>query len=155
MPTGSTPSWRGVSATVIVVDTSGVLAAKDEDQPQHAAVAHTLTETTEELLLSPFVFAECDYMLATRIGAAAAREFVDEVVAGAYQLVDFDNGDVAAAGGIIDRYEDLAVGLADASLVVVAARFQTTRILTMDERHFRTLAPLWGAPAFTILPADG
>lgn len=93
-------------------------------------------------------------MLATRLGAAAAREFLGEVVAGAYQLVDFDAGDVAAAGGVVDRYEDLAVGLADASLVVVAARFQTTRILTLDERHFRTLAPLWGAAAFTLLPAD-
>lgn len=139
---------------MIVVDTSGVLAAKDEDQPQHAAVARTLGTATEDLLLSPFVFAECDYMLATRLGTAAAREFVGEVVAGAYQLVDFDAGDVAAAGGIVDRYEDLAIGLADASLVVVAARFQTTRILTLDERHFRAVAPLWGAPAFTLLPAD-
>lgn len=139
---------------MIVVDTSGVLAAKDEDQPQHAAVARALTATTEELLLSPFVLAECDYMLSTRLGAVAAREFLGEVVAGAYQLVDFDAGDVAAAGGVVDRYEDLLVGLADASLVVVAARFQTTRILTLDERHFRTLAPLWGAAAFTLLPAD-
>lgn len=97
---------------MIVVDTSGVLAAKDEDQPQHAAVARTLTATTEDLLLSPLVFAECDYILATRLAAA------------------------------------------DASLVVVAARFQTTRILTLDERHFRTLPPLWGAAAFTLLPAD-
>ncbi len=139
---------------MIVVDTSGVLAAKDEDQAQHSAVARALAATTEDLLLSPFVFAECDYMLATRLGAAAAREFLGEVVAGAYQLVEFDAGDVAAAGGVVDRYADLGVGLADASLVVVAARFQTTRILTLDERHFRTLAPLWGAAAFTLLPAD-
>lgn len=147
-------SWREVSATMIVVDTSGVLAAKDEDQPHHTAVARTLTAATEDLLLSPFVFAECDYMLATRLGPVAAREFVDEVVAGAYQLVDFDTGDVASAGGVIDRYHDLGVGLTDASMVVLAARFRTTRILTLDERHFRTLAPLWGAPAFTLLPAD-
>lgn len=151
---GSTPSWFEASATVLVVDTGGILAAKDEDQPEHAAVARTLTATTEDLLLSPFVFAECDYMLATRLGATAAREFLGEVVAGAYQLVDFDAGDVAAAAGVVDRYEALSVGLADASLVVIAARFQTTRILTFDQRHFRTLAPLWGASAFTLLPAD-
>ncbi len=139
---------------MIVVDTSGVLAAKDEDHPEHAAVAQLLTDTTEDLLLSPFAFAECDYMLATRLGAGAAREFLGEVAEGTYELVDFDAGDVAAAGGVMDRYADLEVGLADASLVIIAARFQTIRLLTFDHRHFRTLAPLWGAAAFTLLPAD-
>jgi predicted nucleic acid-binding protein len=139
---------------MIVVDTSGVLAAKDEDHPQHEDVARALTETTEDLLLSPFVFAECDYMLATTLGHKAAREFVDEVVTGAYQLVDVDAGDVAVAAGIMDRYKDLTIGMTDASLVVIAARYQTTRLLTFDHRHFRTVAPLWGATAFTLLPMD-
>jgi predicted nucleic acid-binding protein len=75
----------------------------------------------------------------------AAREFFDEVARDAFELVDIDSGDVAAAGGIIDRYRDLQLGLTDASLVVIAARYQTTRLLTLDERHFRAMAPLWGA----------
>jgi uncharacterized protein len=142
------------SATMIVVDTSGILAAKDEAHPQHNAVAATLSDTTEQFVLSPFVFAECDYMLATRLGDAAARELLDEVVSGAYELVDFDAGDTAVAGGVMDRYADLRIGLTDASLVVIAARVQTTRLLTLDERHFRAVAPLWGAPAFTLIPTD-
>lgn len=140
---------------MIVVDTSGVLAVKDEDNPQHGAVADVLHETVEDLLLSPLVLAECDYMLATRLGTVAAREFLGEVANGAYQLVDFDSGDVATANGIIDRYRDLAIGIADASLVVIAARYQTTRVLTFDQRHFRAVAPLWGAASFTLLPSDG
>lgn len=147
-------SWRAASAAMIVVDTSGVLAAKDESQPQHRGVAEVLRDTQDELLLSPLVLAECDYMLATRLGAAAASEFLDEVAVGAFQLVEFDAGDVAAAKGVIDRYQDLNIGIADASLVVIAARFQTTRVLTSDERHFRLIAPLWGAASFTLLPAD-
>jgi predicted nucleic acid-binding protein len=140
---------------MIVIDTSGVLAAKDESHPEHADVARALVETTEDLLLSPFVLAECDYMLSTRLGHSAAREFLDEVSGGAYQLVDFDSGDVATACGIIDRYGDLSIGIADASLVVIAARYQTVRILSFDHRHFRTVAPLWGAPSFCLLPIDG
>ncbi len=139
---------------MIVVDTSGVLAAKDESHSEHAAVAKTLLDTTDDLLLSPFVLAECDYMLATRLGVTAAREFLNEVTTGAYQLVDFDPGDVATACGIIDRYRDLNIGIADASLVVIAARYQTVQILSFDHRHFRTVAPLWGAPSFSLLPAD-
>ena len=72
----------------------------------------------------------------------------------AWQLVEFGFGDVASADGIIDRYEDLHIGIADASLVVIAARFETTRILTFDQRHFRAVAPLWGARSFTLLPLD-
>lgn len=139
---------------MIVVDTSGVLAVKDEGHPQHGAVADVLRETADDLLLSPLVLAECDYMLATRLGAAAAREFLGEVADGAFQLVDFDAGDVATANGVIDRYRDLAIGIADASLVVIAARYETTRVLTFDQRRFRAVAPLWGAASFTLLPSD-
>ena len=44
-------------------------------------------------------------------------------------------------------------GLADLSLVVLAARFKTTTLLTFDERHFRNIEPLQGG-RFTLLPID-
>ncbi|MGI9015492.1 MAG: PIN domain-containing protein [Euzebya sp.] len=139
---------------MIVVDTSGILASKDESHPDHSAVAAVIAGSDEELLLSPFVLAESDDMLVNRLGQSAAREFLDDVATEAFELVDFDYGDVRSANGIIDRYADLGIGIADASLVVIAARFQTLRVLTFDYRHFRTVAPLWGGLAFTLLPAD-
>ena len=45
------------------------------------------------------------------------------------------------------------IGLADASIVVLANRYDTDRVLTLDERHFRALRTLDGKP-FTLLPAD-
>jgi uncharacterized protein len=51
------------------------------------------------------------------------------------------------------RYSDLDVGLADLSVVVMAQRFRTRRLLTFDERHFRKLRPIAGG-TFTLLPAD-
>jgi uncharacterized protein len=51
------------------------------------------------------------------------------------------------------RAASLRIGIADASIVVLAARYHTTRLLTLDEGHFRVVAPLH-ADAFTILPAD-
>ena len=55
---------------------------------------------------------------------------------------------------IAQRYLDLGVSLTDASLVALAARLETTSIATFDERHFRTIQPLTGEPAFTLLPVD-
>jgi uncharacterized protein len=37
---------------------------------------------------------------------------------------------------------------------VAAAQHRTTRILTLDHKHFRALRPLSGEEAFTLLPAD-
>jgi hypothetical protein len=54
---------------------------------------------------------------------------------------------------VVERYSDLRIGLAAASILVLAARYGTTRVLTLDERHFRAMRPLH-ADAFTILPAD-
>ena len=50
-------------------------------------------------------------------------------------------------------YRDLELRLADASLVVLAQRFETRRLLSFDERAFRAVIPLQGGH-FTLLPAD-
>jgi predicted nucleic acid-binding protein len=76
-----------------------------------------------------------------------------DVASGVYSLAEFGRADVAQATAVIERYADNNIGLADASIVVLAARYATTRVLTFDERHFRAIRPLH-AEAFTILPAD-
>lgn len=101
----------------------------------------------------PFVLAELDYLLATRVSAKAQRALLDEVGRGAYQLETFDAADVRRAGQILSQFEDLDVGLADASIVVLAERHGIDQILTLDERHFRTLRAGDGKP-FRLLPAD-
>ncbi|HVC78911.1 MAG TPA: hypothetical protein VNL35_00225 [Chloroflexota bacterium] len=53
----------------------------------------------------------------------------------------------------MERYRDLRLGLSDASLAILAYRYQTRRILTFDERAFRPVTPLQGG-SFLILPAD-
>ena len=76
-----------------------------------------------------------------------------EVARGAYDLVGFGAAEVAAAAELLGRYGGLRLGLADASVVIIAGAAKTTRLLTLDERHFRSVRPLWGK-AFTLLPAD-
>jgi predicted nucleic acid-binding protein len=47
----------------------------------------------------------------------------------------------------------LGIGLADASIVVLAARHGVREVLTLDERHFRALRDT-RVRAFRLLPAD-
>lgn len=138
---------------MIVLDTSGLLAAIDASQRHHAAAAAVLRASDGPLLLSPFVLAELDYLLATRVSARAAAALLDQVADGAYRLEPVARGDIARCAQIIDRYRDLELGVADASLVVLAERYRTNKILTLDERHFRAVMGPGGRP-FRILPAD-
>jgi predicted nucleic acid-binding protein len=69
------------------------------------------------------------------------------------ELASFNRDDVAAARELIERDGDLGIGMADASIVVLAGKLDCRRILTLDERHFRALRTPSGKP-FTLLPAD-
>lgn len=138
---------------MILLDTSGLLSAIDASQRHHAACAEVLAETPPPLLLSPFVLAELDDLLATQVDSAAQLALVDEVARGVYRLEPFGAQDVAVARDVMRRYANLAIGLADASLVVLARRHRTRDVLTLDERHFRTLRTLDGR-RFRALPAD-
>ena len=104
-------------------------------------------------LLSPFVLAELDYLLTTRVSGRIARAFLAEVAESAYQLEPFSGADVADAVTVMERYPGLELGLADASIVVLAQRHHAIDILTLDERHFRALVGPRGQ-RFRLLPAD-
>jgi predicted nucleic acid-binding protein len=138
---------------VILLDTSGLLSAIDASQRYHAECVAALSKASPPLLLSPFVLAELDYLLSRHVGGVAQTALLDEVARGAYQLEPFDANDVAAAKDVLARYPKLQIGLADASLVVLAERHRTRDILTLDERHFRALRPR-GRKGFRLLPLD-
>jgi predicted nucleic acid-binding protein len=137
---------------LIILDTSGLLSALDQNQPNHRAAARCV-ENDEPRLLSPFVLAELDYLLSVRVGQAAEREFLGEVARGVYRIESFEAADVDVARAVIERYADLQLGIADASIVVIAHRYGCHDLLTLDERHFRAVLGLDGKP-FRLLPMD-
>ena len=137
----------------LILDSSGLLAAIDERQEDHAATKAAFESARGPLLVSPFVLAELDYMIMTRMGQERELALLDEVARGAYRLEPFSAEDVAEAVSVIERYADLELGLADASVVVLANRYDTLEVLTLDERHFRALRGPRDLP-FRLLPAD-
>ncbi len=63
----------------------------------------------------------------------------------------FTGGDVKACAGLVERYADQDIGVTDASLVLLADRYGTHTICTLDRRHFGSLRALDGHP-FQVLP---
>ena len=138
---------------MILLDTSGLLSALDESQRHHHECANLLGEALPPLLLSPFVLAELDYLVMRHIGRRAQAALLEEVARGAYQLELFSAADVARAKEVVEQYADIEIGLADASVVVLAERHAVTEVLTLDQRHFRAMR-IERRKRFKILPFD-
>ena len=102
-------------------------------------------------MLSPIVLAELDYFITKYASVGLELTLLDEIRKGVYELAPFFREDVDEATEII--YHDLNIGLADASIVVLAKRYNTRDVATLDERRFRVLR-FSGRRSFRILPAD-
>ena len=137
----------------VVLDSSGLLAAIDSKQEDHVAARGALESARGPLVISPFVLAELDYMISTRLGQGYELALLGEVTRGTYRLESFSQDDLVEAMGVIERYADFGLGLADASNVVLANRHGTLNLLTLDERHFRVLRGPRDRP-FRLLPSD-
>jgi predicted nucleic acid-binding protein len=138
---------------VIVLDTGGLYAALDANEELHGRAVAALVSTQPPRLLSPFVLAELDYLVAHRVGHTAQMALIDEVCRGVYRLEPFSQDDVSQAKRIMERYDDLHIGIADASVVVLAFRHRTWDLLCTGERHFRALRGPASKP-FRLLPRD-
>jgi len=105
------------------------------------------------ILIPAALLAEIDYLLRKRIGFAAQRRFLEGIERGAFAVEAFTIEDAAFCRRLLTQYEDLDLGLADASVIATAERFGISRILTVDERDFRAVRTSKG-DSFVLLPAD-
>ena len=139
---------------MIVLDSGGLYAFLDTDDADHEAASAAIDASPGPFVLTPFVLAEVDYLVQRRLGVAAECAFLDDVDTGIYTLSPFSDDDLSQAVSVVKQYSSLGIGLTDASVVVIAGRFRTVDLLSLDERHFRAIKPLRGGKAFRLLPYD-
>ena len=134
-----------------MLDTSVVVAFMNRRDDDHERVAAWMGAIREDLVTTPLVVAEIEHLVSRGGGPDAAFAFYEDLASGAYAVewwpeATFETVEAART------HRD--IGLTDASLLALAARFRTTRVATLDERHFRAVRPLTGETAFALLPAD-
>ena len=135
----------------MIVDTSALLAYFNAREPDHEAVSGVIDINDELLVVSPYVLAELDYLIAKRVGVDAELEVLRELSSGAWELAVVGVAELELTTSIIEKYSDQDIGLADASMVALADRYQTRTIVTLDRRHFDVLRPIGGG-RFSIRP---
>ena len=137
----------------LLLDAGALYAQADRADPHHAAVVEIIQSVREPLITSAIALAEADNLILTRLGVDVELLFLEDLAEGTFQAECLNRAELRLASEIARRHRDLAIGLADASLVVLAKRFNTRRLVTFDERAFRNVMPLQGG-TFSLLPAD-
>lgn len=134
-----------------ILDTSFLFALTDTNDLNHVRVQQVAQTLSEPLLLPISVLPEICYLLASRIGHVAMRQFVEELSVGDTKLESPTRDDLKRASAILNQYADSKLDFVDATLVAIAERHNITHILTLDRRDYLMIRPTHCA-FFEILP---
>jgi len=130
---------------VIVADTGAMMAIVDRDDRHHAALRAAYEAEPGAWVLPWAILPEVDYLVATRLGGAAARAFREDLAQGLWAVEWGEEADLARAAEIDARYGELELGLVDAVVMATAERLKARAIATLDLRDFASVA-LTGRP---------
>ena len=136
---------------MIIVDTGVLLAYFVAADPDHLAARELLESTREPLVTTPLVVAEVDYFVLERFGPQHEARVIEHLLEGPIALTRFGERELLACSQLLARYQDLELGLTDASVMVAAESLDTRQIATFDERDFRAVTTQSGLP-FDLLP---
>jgi uncharacterized protein len=127
---------------MIIADSGFFVALANQDDATHSRAVVALSQVQEPLITTHPVLTETCYLLMARGGDRAQSAFLRSVGAGFAQVFTLDAPHFFRMAELIERYRNLPMDMADASLIVLAEQLGHGRILTVDRRDFSVYR--WG-----------
>jgi predicted nucleic acid-binding protein len=122
---------------MILTDSGFWIALGNRRDRHHERAVHALERYAAEGFITTWpVLTEVVHLLAHRVHVAQAACFVRDIARGASAVADLPDGALHRIGALMQRYANLPMDLADASLVVLAEELAEGRILSTDVRDF-------------------
>lgn len=121
---------------MIIVDTGFWLALANRRDRFHEAAKKALERVREPLITTWPVMTETCHLMAARLNVDAELRFVERARAGAFEIFSLELRHLARVHPLMEKYRDLPMDLADASLVLLAEELGSGRILSTDVRDF-------------------
>ena len=116
----------------MIVDTGPLVAWLDAADPHHAPVSAWLAGYQGQLISTWPVITEACHLMPQRMVAG----FLRWIGAGGLNLVEVPAASTTSLADRMDKYADLPMDLADASLLWVAETQGLLDVLTLDRRDF-------------------
>lgn len=123
-----------VEPALITLDASGLLALLNRRDPDHEPVKRAFLEDGGPYLVPAGILAGISYLLERRLGLEVVDPFLADLQERALAL-ECGEDDLPRIRELIDRYADLPLGVADASVIASAERHGGV-VMTLDLRHF-------------------
>lgn len=119
---------------MIIADTGFWVALADK---YHRLAIEKFVLLTEPLITTWAVVTEVCHVLLKRCGVQAELSFIHNYQEGAFTIFDLTPPHVAIIASLMEKYSDLPMDLADASLIILAEHLGHGRILSSDRRDFQ------------------
>jgi len=125
----------------IVVDTGILLGAADETDADHERCAEVLRRYRGQLTVPAPVIPETAWQIERNLGPRSEADFLRLITTGELDVADLSVDDYQRCIDLIEIYQDLRLGLVDASVITVAENLGITTIATLNDRDFRVVRP--------------
>lgn len=136
--------------TLAVADTGFIVALVNSADTMHPVVARVYSQQ-KRILLPQTVLTEVAYLVGREAGVATVVAFLRGLSASKFDLVALTEQDLLRTAEILDEYKDSKVDFVDGTVMAVAERYGSKKILTLDQRDFRLFRPRH-CDSFEILP---
>lgn len=134
-----------------LLDTGFFYALLNRSEKQHMAVLSVAKRVNEPIILPTPVTTEVAYLVLRDLGSIHLADFVESLSKTDFTFTEPTTTDYLRAANILRQYQDAHIDFVDAVLVAIAERLNITKVLTIDQRHFRLFRPKH-CPAFELLP---
>jgi predicted nucleic acid-binding protein len=121
---------------VILADTGFWLALANAADRHHTRARTALAKHRGPYATTWPVMTETCHMLASRLGTDAEIAFVRSASLGAFEVFQMERAHLPRIEALMEKYRDLPMDLADASLVILAEDSGSGDILSTDTRDF-------------------
>jgi hypothetical protein len=138
-------------ADELLLDTGALVSLLDRSQTHHQKCSRAFADWTGPVVSTEAVLTEATHLLAGVRGGRAAC--VDFFLSGGAILVPSTATSLQRVRRLLDKYDDLPMDYADATLVALAEELDCTSVFTTDRTDF-SVYRLKGRKPFRLVPND-
>jgi len=139
---------------VILADTGFFVALVVATDKHHASAIEAARKHASESLLTTWpVLTEAFHLIQRTGGQVLAEQWLRSIEAGAASIFGLDSSHLPRVLELMQKYRDLPMDLADASLVICAEQEGDGRIFSTDSRDFGAYRWKRHKPFKNLLPA--
>ena len=133
----------------VILDTGVLVALLDRSEKNHSQCVELLKEFKGRLITTEPVLTESVYILGPLI--MAQKKCIEFILRGGAALVPQSPASLSRAVSLMEKYKDIPMDFADATLVTLAEEMSIHEVFSLDRKGFNAYR-IHGKKPFTMLP---